>query len=129
MIQFKILSGKQAGSTVVARRFPFRIGRAQNTDLSLDEPGVWDQHVAIQFEPGEGFVASSSGEALMTINGQAAKIERLRNGDTIEIGGARIQFGLVGTAQSSRRILDGLVWAGIALVSLVQILLIYLLVS
>ena len=40
MIQLNVLSGKTAGSQTVARRFPFRIGRAAQNDLLLDDDGV-----------------------------------------------------------------------------------------
>ncbi len=35
MIQLSILSGKKAGTQTVARRFPFRIGRAAENELQL----------------------------------------------------------------------------------------------
>ena len=125
MIQFNVLSGKQAGSTTVARRFPFQVGRAEDSDLVLPEPGVWDRHLAIQFEPGNGFIATPQGEALMTVNGEATRGRRLHNGDSIEIGGVRLQFWLGDTRQSSDRLREWLVWTGIALVTLAQVVLIY----
>lgn len=126
MIQFKILSGKMAGSTSVARRFPFRVGRASGSDLVLQEPGVWDDHFHVEFEAGNGFVARPQGDALMTINGAAAREGKLlRNGDSIEIGGTRLQFWLGETRQSGMRFREWSVWAGIALVTITQIALIY----
>lgn len=126
MIQFKVLSGKTAGSTSVARRFPFRVGRAGGTDLMLEEPGVWDDHFHVEFEAGNGFVACPQGDALMTINGEAAREKKLlRNGDAIEIGGARLQFWLGETRQSGMRLRESLVWLGLALVTLAQVALIY----
>jgi hypothetical protein len=126
MIQFKILSGKTAGSTSVARRFPFRVGRASGADLLLEEPGVWDDHFHVEFEAGNGYIASTQGDALMTINGKAVQEKTLlRNGDSIEIGGARLQFWLGETRQSAMRIREFLVWLGIAAITLAQVYLIY----
>ena len=48
MVQLNILSGKAAGSQPVVRRFPFRIGRAPENELKLDDDGVWDQHLALE---------------------------------------------------------------------------------
>lgn len=126
MIQFKVLSGKMAGSTTVARRFPFRVGRSSGSDLKMEDPGVWDDHFRLEFEPGNGYLACPQGDALMTINGEAAyEKTRLRNGDSIEIGGARLQFWLSETRQSAMRIREFLVWLGIGLMTLAQVYLIY----
>ena len=126
MVQLKILSGKQAGQTFMARRFPFQVGRAADQDLTMDEPGVWDRHLDIHFEAGAGFIATPQGEALLTINGEAVSEQtRLCNGDTIGIGGAQLQFWLGETRQSGLRLREWLVWSGIALVTIVQVALIY----
>jgi pSer/pThr/pTyr-binding forkhead associated (FHA) protein len=125
MIQLKVLSGKQAGSTTVARRFPFQIGRTEGSDLVIPEPGVWDRHLVIQFEPGNGFTATPQGEALMTVNGEPTRGTRLCNGDSIEIGGVRLQFWLGDTRQAGFRLREWFVWTGIALVTLAQVALIY----
>ena len=44
MIELKILSGKQAGATAVARRFPFLVGRAPDSAVRLEDEGgsEWD---------------------------------------------------------------------------------------
>ena len=53
MVQLKILSGKKAGTAWVARRFPVRIGRSAGADLQLEESGVWDEHLQLDFKPAE----------------------------------------------------------------------------
>jgi pSer/pThr/pTyr-binding forkhead associated (FHA) protein len=129
MVRFKILSGKQAGSDIEARRFPFRIGRVASSDLILAEQGVWDQHLVIDFEPREGFVAQPLGSAVFSINGEVVgKPARLRNGDLIEFGAARLRFWLGETEASGQRLREGLFWIGIAVVVLVQLALIYRLI-
>ena len=70
MVQFKILSGKKAGSSWETRRFPVRIGRSAGCDLQVEEAGVWDDHLKISVDPGEGFVAETHANALASINGQ-----------------------------------------------------------
>ena len=83
MVQLKILSGKKAGTAWVARRFPVRIGRSAGADLQLEESGVWDEHLQLDFQHGEGIVLSAQPNALVTVNGQAVQQTVLRNGDAI----------------------------------------------
>jgi predicted component of type VI protein secretion system len=124
MIQLKVLSGRQAGSVLAARRFPFRVGRGADSDLQLEEPGVWDQHFEIQFEQGNGFLAVPQGDALITVNGKPAQELRLRNGDRIEMGGAAVQFWLGETRQRGFRLREWTVWSIYALVTGLEIFLI-----
>ena len=125
MVQLKVLSGKRAGTTWVARRFPVRIGRSGATDLQLEEVGVWDQHLQLDFDPAEGIVLSVQQNALASVNGQPVHQAVLRNGDAIEIGSLRMQFWLSETRQARLRLREGLTWAGIAAISLGQVGLIY----
>jgi len=125
MVQLKVLSGKKAGTTWVARRFPVCIGRATAADLQLDEDGVWDEHLQLDFDPAEGIVLSAQPDALATVNGQPVHQTVLRNGDAISIGSLKMQFWLSETRQAGLRVREGLIWAGIAAISLGQIGLIY----
>jgi pSer/pThr/pTyr-binding forkhead associated (FHA) protein len=125
MVQLKILSGTQAGSMTVARRFPFRVGRGAESDLRLEEPGVWDRHLEIAFEPRNGFLAVPRGEALITVNGKPSGAVRLRNGDQIEMGGAVVQFWLGETQQRGFRLREWMVWSTYALVTALELLLIF----
>ncbi len=125
MVQFKVLSGKKAGTVWLARRFPVRIGRAAAADLQLDESGVWDQHLQLDLSPGKGFVLSAQPDALASVNGQPVHKALLRNGDAIDIGSVKMQFWLGETRQRGVRFREGLTWAGLAIVTLGQVGLIY----
>ena len=125
MVQLKVLSGRKAGTTWVARRFPVRIGRSPAADLQLEESGVWDQHLQLDFKPAEGFLLSTQPNALATVNGQPVHQAVLRNGDAIDIGSLKLQFWLSETRQGGLRLREGLTWIGIAAVSLGQVGLIY----
>jgi pSer/pThr/pTyr-binding forkhead associated (FHA) protein len=92
MIQLNILSGKSAGAQSVARHFPFRIGRAAGNGLQLEDDGVWDQHLTLEFQKKEGFNLTTSANALATVNGEPVQNIILRNGDTITVGSVKIQF-------------------------------------
>jgi hypothetical protein len=125
MVQLKILSGKKAGTTWVARRFPVRIGRSSAADLQLEESGLWDQHLQLDFNPQEGILLSAQPDALVTVNGRFVRQALLRNGDAIDIGSLRLQFWLGETRQTGLRVREGVTWAGIAAVCLGQVGLIY----
>jgi len=125
MIQFNVLSGKKAGATCVARRFPLRLGRSAGSDLQFDDDGVWERHLSLDFDAVEGIVLNLQPGALATVNGQPAQRAVLRNGDTIEMGGLKIRFWLGPTRQASLRFREWLTWLGIAAVSLAQIALVY----
>lgn len=125
MVQFRILSGKQAGTSWVARRFPVRIGRSANSDLRLEEPGVWEQHLRLEFRRHEGFVLAAEPQALAAVNGQPLQEAVLRNGDQIELGGLKLQFWLTETRQYGLRLRELATWTGIGLVFATQVALIY----
>ena len=125
MIQLKVLSGKKAGAAWVARHFPVRIGRSAGADLQVEEGGVWEQHLQLDFNPAEGIVLSTQPDALATVNGQAVHQTILRNGDTIDIGSLRLQFWLSEPRQADLRLREGFTWAAIAAISLGQVGLIY----
>ena len=127
MVQLSVVSGKTAGTGLVIRRFPVRIGRSPKADLCLEEQGVWDDHLRLELHRGEGFVLETAPNALAAVNGHRAQRTVLRNGDIIEIGSARIQFWLSETRQSGLRLREGLTWAAIAAISLGQVALVYLL--
>ena len=125
MVQLKVLAGKKAGTTWVARRFPVRIGRVAAAGLQLEEGGVWDQHLQLNFVPGKGIVLRTQPNALATVNGQVVEEAVLRNGDTIGIGSSRLQFELSETRQSGLRFREGLTWACIGAICFGQVALVY----
>lgn len=129
MIQVQILSGKQAGSEVVARRFPFCIGREAEADLQIDETGVWERHVQIDFQRGTGFVFLAGSQALLLINGERRENGRLRHGDMIDIGAVQLRFWLASAAQKSLRLRETLTWSALAALFCGQIALIYWLLT
>lgn len=101
MVELKIISsGKMAGDSQVVRHFPFCVGRAADTHLRLEATGVWDQHLRLDFDPAQGFIATALGEARATVNGWPIQSVILRNGDTLELGSVKLQFWLAAATQS-----------------------------
>lgn len=128
MIQLNIISGKKAGTQAVARHFPFGIGRAPENDLQLEDDGIWDHHLVLEFRKSEGFALTVDPHAISTVNGENVQTRILRNGDQITLGSARLQFWLAPARQRGLRFREGFVWALIVLVTLGQLGLIYWLI-
>jgi hypothetical protein len=128
MVQLNILSGKKAGSHVIARRFPFSVGRASNNSLQLEDEGIWDQHLMLEFKRQNGFFLTKENAAFATVNEQAFETIRLHNGDIITVGSAKLQFWLASVRQRGLRLREALVWTIIIAVSAAQLLLIYWLI-
>jgi len=128
MIQLRILSGQTAGETQIVRRFPFRIGRAAESDLRLEASGVWDNHLTLEFQKSEGFILRTAPEAFVAINEEQKQSARLRNGDIISFGSAKIQFWLAAPRQRGLRLRELSVWLLITGITAAQFILIYRLV-
>ena len=125
MIQLKILSGKKAGTEMVARHFPFWVGRAAQCQLCLDEPGVWERHFQINLNPSDAFTLMAEPNTSVTIDGKNVQETNLRNGDILEVGSAKILFALSATTQKSLTLREALTWVGLAVLCLAQVSLIY----
>ena len=128
MVQLNILSGKKAGTQSAARRFPFRIGRAAGNELQLDDDGIWDRHLTMEFNRQKGFTLATAPNALAAVNGESVEVTILRNGDTITLGSAKLQFWLAADRQRSLHLQETFVWLLLAAVTAVQFALVYWLV-
>jgi hypothetical protein len=128
MIQLNILSGKKAGGHTVARRFPFHIGRAAGNELQLDDDGVWDRHLTLEFQREAGFTLSTASDALASVNSRPAQTAVLRNGDLITLGSVQLQFWLGAARQRGLRASEFLVWMLVVAVTFAQFALIYWLI-
>ena len=124
-LQLSILSGRKAGATWVARRFPVRIGRSPSADLQFEEEGVWNEHLTLHFDSAEGFLIQAYPDALVSLNGQLVQRNQLRNGDVLEFGALKLQFWLSEPPQRGLGWREGVTWGGIVAVCLAQIALIY----
>lgn len=125
MVELRVLAGKKAGSQSVVRRFPFRIGRAGGNGLHLDDDGVWDQHLTLEFRRREGFQLVAAQNALVMVNHQPVQATFLQNGDVITLGSAKLQFWLAAARYRGLRSREGFVWALLLAVTLGQFALIY----
>ena len=129
MVQLKVLSGKQAGTATLARRFPFVVGRNRAADLCLEQDGIWDRHLELHLQIPDGFLLKAHPRALTSVNGQPVQQAFLRNGDLIEVGPLKILFSLSETRQRGFRTREFLTWFALAALCAGQIVLIYGLLS
>jgi hypothetical protein len=125
MIQLHILSGKKAGATVSASKFPFQVGRAGVSALPLDDTGVWGQHFEIAWPTRETLVLRSNSQATTVVNGANVNEVTLHEGDIIEVGAVKMRFGFAPVRQKSLAVREMLTWIGLAVLSLAQVALIY----
>jgi len=125
MVQLRILSGKMAGDVHIVRRFPFHIGRAAGNELTLDGEGIWDNHLVLEVEKNAGFTLKTVANAFVAINEQPLASARLRNGDIISFGSAKIQFWLAAPRQRGLHLRELSVWLLLATVTSFQLFLIY----
>jgi hypothetical protein len=125
VIQLHILSGQRTGTDTIVRRFPFVIGRGSDAGLTMDDPGVWDRHLQIDFQRDHGFTFTVQPNALARINGETVETGTLRNGDLIELGSARLRFWLARSTQKTLRVREALTWFALCALFAAQIALIY----
>jgi hypothetical protein len=128
MIHLTILSGKKAGTQLVTRHFPFRIGRLAVNELQLEDDGVWDEHLTLEFQPLSGFNLATAPDAITTVNCEFVQNKILRNGDIITVGSVKIQFWLAAARQRSLFVREFFLWALVAAVTAVQLALVYWLI-
>jgi len=123
MVLLRILSGTRAGAEVVARHFPFRIGRSTAADWRLEAGGVWEDHCHLERDPGGLIGLLAVTDALVLVNGHPVQRTRLRQGDVIELGAVKLQFGLSPVIQRSLRLRAALTWTLLASLVVAQLLL------
>lgn len=129
MVQLRILSGAKAGGFQAVRHFPFNVGRATDNDLCFDAAGVWDHHFILNLQKKEGFTLQVCEQTFVAINDHPQSTARLRNGDVISFGSAKVQFWLSDPKQRGLWAREMFVWVLIACVTIAQIALIYFLLG
>jgi pSer/pThr/pTyr-binding forkhead associated (FHA) protein len=125
MVQLFILTGKQAGNQTIVRRFPFSVGRSPGNHLQLDEAGVWDKHLTLEWVDAVQLVVLAESGALVAVNQQPVVEAVLRNGDILSLGSVKLQFWLAPTRQGSLTLREAMVWGLLATVTAAQVALIY----
>lgn len=125
MINLQLLSGRKAGERTVVTHFPYRIGRASQNDLMLQDDGIWDQHLTLEFLAKDGFQLTTAADAISAVNGKPVERTILRNGDVITLGSAKIQFWLAPAPQQGLLLRENFVWALLILVAVAQFIIFF----
>lgn len=124
MVQLNVLSGKAAGRSITARRFPFHIGRSEQNNLVLDDSGIWQKHLTLEFQPEIGFTISPGPDAVLTVNLQSVETGYcLRNGDVLALGAVKIQFWLAAATQRRLQAREVFVWSLLVVVVVTEVIL------
>lgn len=121
MVLLRALSGTTAGMDTVARRFPFRVGRAPGNELRLEAPGLWDQHFQLEATAAHRVAVVTQAGAITTVNGQPVSRVDLRLGDVIAAGAARFLFWLSPPRQTGLAWRETVTWVGLALMVAFQV--------
>jgi predicted component of type VI protein secretion system len=124
MVELRILEGSQAGGRWSIRHFPVRLGRNPQCDLVLGDPGVWDEHLEIAYDPASGFYMTPLSEGAVIVNQHAVESAVLKNGDTLTLGGAVVRFWIAPASQRHFRVLEGGLWLILLLLCAGQVVLI-----
>ena len=124
MVQLQLLNGKRSGTVFRSAHFPIRAGRGPESDLPLDEAGVWQRHFLIDWRA-EGLVLEAEAEALLSVNDTPVQRALLRNGDIITLGALKIRFSLSPVRQGSLVLRECLTWIALGALCLGQIALVY----
>ncbi len=119
-----MLEGNQAGARWTARRFPVRIGRNADADVVLNDPGVWEDHVELDYEPEAGFVTKPLSAGTTLVNDRPLGETPFRHGSTVRVGAALLQFWLTPAPQRPFAVLEGALWTGVLLLCAAEVFLI-----
>lgn len=128
MVSLQVLSGMEQTHPCIAREFPFTIGRQQAADLTIQSPGVWDEHARIDLDPEtHKFTVQAVGEAVLAVNGERTASTPLRNGDLLQFGLAKVLFTLAPTHQSGLRLREAYFWILLLVATVGEVAMIFLL--
>jgi pSer/pThr/pTyr-binding forkhead associated (FHA) protein len=115
MVQLELTSGKNT-QLIPVDTFPCNIGRAGKNTVCITSRGVWDEHASITFDSETGFSIVTQGRGTLIVNGEPADQARLKNGDHLELGSARLRFWLAPVSAPDSSNTDLLFWSLIAAV-------------
>jgi pSer/pThr/pTyr-binding forkhead associated (FHA) protein len=124
VIQLRVINRETQRLDVIARRFPFTVGRSPENNLQLELPGVQQKHFTINLNPASSFeIAANDKNYLLSINDAPVISATLKNGDLIGIGALKVRFNLSPASQSTYKIREAVFWMAFAGLFIVQLIL------
>ena len=124
MVRLQMLSGRKSGAKFDSSTLPMTIGRLEQSDVPLEEPGVWPCHCKIHWRS-EGLVLEVEPGALVSVNDVPVPRALLRNGDLLTLGGVTLRFSFSPVKQRSAAVREWLTWIALASLCLGQVAAIY----
>ena len=94
-----VLNGEKAGLSYYLEGAKARLGRAEDNDLTLPDPGASRFHAEIERVP-EGYILRDLGSTNGTlVRGRRVAERLLEDGDVLSVGETEIRFGLITDAR------------------------------
>ena len=121
-IRLERVDGNTAGNSIESRCFPFTLGQAKSCDLQIVAKGVWDTHLRLDNAGEKGITATPCSDALFIINGVSqGKTVRLKHGDLMGLGAAKLRFWFAPISQVDRQASEALIWVALLLLGMGQV--------
>ena len=127
MIRLQVINGGRAGEVFEVSHYPAVLGRSAALPICLEDPGVWDKHARIELDPAEGFSLVIEPKAIGSVNGNPVESARLRNGDLIDLGSARLRFWISDPERKSLVWREAVVWIGLVGITIAEGLVLFFL--
>jgi hypothetical protein len=120
----EIVAGDPEGSQIFSLdRLPLSVGRRSGECL-INRTGVWDGHIVLSRDAEGWIVATPHTEAAVFRGGeQLGPATRIKNGDGLDLGSARLLFRISPPRQRTLRMLETFTWSGLVILVVAQILL------
>lgn len=120
-----VVEGSEKGKRFDIAAFPFVIGNNTNAELTLTDPGVWPDHIALELPSGnKGPQVSRLGEGTLSVNSEPTDSAPLRNGDLLSVGAALLRFGVAPPKRKSLLLHNTASWMAIATIVILELILI-----
>lgn len=104
---------------------PVSVGRHSGECL-IDQTGVWDRHLVLARDAEGWIVATPRAEAAVFRGSERlGPATRLRSGDGLDLGSARLQFRISPPRQRTLWMLETLTWSGLVMLGVAQMMLLW----
>lgn len=110
----------EAPQAVDVSRSPWTIGRAKDSALCLARPGIFERHLIVRAEAGEGLVVEVAPGAIARVGDQEFRRHRVRNGDLVRIGSVTLGFVLAPAKRRALGIWGAVYWILLGVLILAQ---------
>ena len=100
MAKLVVLNGEKQGTVIEVTR-PVAIGSSRNSDLHLRDARVSWNHARITLEGSDVFVEDLGSANGTLLNGTAVQRSKLQGGDTLDVGGTRLELQAEGAPRTA----------------------------